>query len=304
MTTRSFAILSALLFSVTAAVAGETTLIPSQGTQLTGLRAGHTFNVTLHQSDDLGRNGVQVTLDERLTPYLRAEVHDGILRLGFEELPKELENSSNWSCPATAEVTLSRIDRLAVSGMASVHTDDTFSGTAAKIHASGMGRIDPMTIDVTGTSTSEIGLSGMGQIDLTLRNLAEETKVDASGMSRLRLTLDTKSKKTRIDASGRGQIDLTLPETAAMNIQASGTASISVAGKTDRLEAAASGGACLKLGDLSAAEAECSASGMGSIVCRVTEGIDASASGGTRYKCSPTGKSGRPPTPRRWATSN
>lgn len=279
MITKPFILLGTLLFSMTAALAGEKTVTPSQGVRLTGLRASHTFKVTLHQSDDASRNGVRITLDERLEPYLKAEVSGGILRLGFEELPKELQNTEKWSCPATAEVTLSRIDRLAVSGMASIHTDDTFSGTASQIDASGMGRIDPITIAVTGNGTPEIGVSGMGRIDVTLRNPVAGMGIDASGMSRLRLTHDAKSNNTKINASGKGEVDLTLQETGSMTLHASGMATITASGQTERLEARSSGQARLELGDLNSAEVDCNASGMSHIVCRVTESIDASASG-------------------------
>lgn len=279
MITKPFILLGALLFSMTTALAGEKTVTPSQGVRLTGLRASHTFKVTLYQSDDARRNGVRITLDERLEPYLVATVSGGILRLGFEELPKELRNTDKWSCPATAEVTLSRINRLAASGMASVHTDDTFSGTASQINASGMGQIDPITIAVTGNGTPEIGVSGMGRIDVTLRNPVARMKIDASGMSRLRLTHDAKSDDTKINASGKGEIDLTLQETGSMTLHASGMATITADGQTERLEAATSGQARLELGDMTIVEADCEAIGMSSIVCRVTQGIDASASG-------------------------
>ena len=284
MRTKPFVLLGTLLFSMTAALAGEKTVTPSQGVRLTGLQAGHCFKVTLHQSDDTDRNGVRITLDERLEPYLKAEVSGGMLRLGFEELPKVLQNTENWSCPATAEVTLARIDRLSVSGKASVHTDDTFSGTASQIEASGMGHISPITIAVTGKGTPEIDVSGMGHIDATLRNEVAGMKIDASGMGRLRLTHDAQSSDTKIDASGQSKIDLTLQETGSMDIDASGMASVTASGKTDRLEATTSGQTRLEFGDLSSTEADCTASGMSHMVCRVTKGIDAAASGSSSIR--------------------
>ncbi|MDE5944978.1 MAG: DUF2807 domain-containing protein [Rikenella sp.] len=280
MRTSIFLLLSTALFWTQPAAAGDQkTLAPIQGEQLRGIRASHTFSITLHRSDDASRNGVSLTIDERLEPYLKASVSGGILRLGFEELPKELQNTANWSCPATADVTLSRLDRIDLSGMASVRTSDTFSGTAPQIDLSGMSRVEALTISVVGGGKPDIDVSGMSRIDLTLRNPMSGVEVDASGMSHVRLTLDGKVDATKIDISGKSRVDLSVSETAAMEIEASGLSTVSASGKADRLEAEVSGNSNLDLGNLTVAEADCEATGMSSIVCRVTQGIDASASG-------------------------
>lgn len=280
MRTSIFLLLSTFLFLAAPAVAGgQKTLAPIQGERLSGIRASHAFSITLHRSDEASRNGVRLTIDERLEPYLKASVSGGILRLGFEELPQELQNTANWSCPATADVTLSRLDRIDLSGMASVRTSDTFEGSRPNIDLSGMSRVEALTLSVVGGGKAEIDVSGMSRVDLTLRNPMSGVEVDASGMSHVRLTLDGKVDDTEIDISGKSRIDLSVSETAEMEIDASGMSAVSASGKADRLEAEVSGNSHLDLGDLTVAEADCEATGASSIVCRVTQGITASASG-------------------------
>ncbi|WP_298063813.1 DUF2807 domain-containing protein [uncultured Rikenella sp.] len=255
----------ALALSIPVAFAGETTLTSAQGLAIRGLHAGHTFAVTLRQSANTAENGVEVTIDERLKPYLKVTLQKGILYLGFDDLPHELQNADKWCRPAIAEVTLSCIDRLTASGLASITPVGTFSGAATAIKTSDASKIGPITIQVTGTDATEATVSGMSRIEnLTLKN-ARAVEASASGSSNLKLDCDA---------------------IRSLRIVASGMSSATVAGSAETVTSKASGGSHLNLEKLKAEKVSCETSGMSSITCYSTSSLDVSSSGGSsvRYR--------------------
>lgn len=294
---------AALALSVPAALAGETTLTSSQGIPINGLQAGHTFAVSLRQSDNPAQNGVKVTIDERLKPYLEITLRSGILSLGFNDLPRELQNTSNWSCPATAEVTLSHINRLTASGMASIRPEGAFSGTASQIEASGMGKIEPITINVTGTNDTEVSVSGMSTADLTLKGAkgaavkvsgssaltldcggVPELRIDVGGMSSANVKGGAPSMNA--ECSGSSKLILECGAIRSLDASTSGMASITASGNADKVDAEASGSSHINLKELKAKDATCETSGMSGITVWITGSLDADASGSSsiRYR--------------------
>lgn len=302
------ALCAALALSIPATLAGKTTLTSAQGLPINGLQAGSTFQVTLRQSDNAARNGVKVTIDERLKPYLEVTLRSGILTLGFQDLPRNLQDASNWLCPATAEVILSRIDRLGASGLSNIKPEGSFSGAAAEIKASGSSRIGPLTIAVTGGDANEVKVSGLSQIEsLTLKN-ARTAEVTASGSSRLAVdcgavsslgievsgmsnaTVKGGAPSTVATVSGSAGLRLDCGAIRSLNITASGMASSSAAGSAESVTAEASGSSHINLKELKAQRVKCETSGMSGITCCPTVSLDASASGSSsvRYRAGGT----------------
>lgn len=297
------ALCAALTLTIPAALAGPTTLTSAQGLSINGLHAGHTFAVTLRQSDNKAQNSVKVTIDERLKPYLVVTVNSGILTLGFEDIPRNLQNTSKWSCPATAEVTLSRIDRLIVSGMASVKPEGAFSGSAEQVKASGMGKIGAITIAVTGSHTSDINVSGMSNANITLRG-GKGASVRVSGQSKLALdcgavqslgieaggmsnaTVKGGAPTMESKCSGQSKLSLDCGTIRSLTAITSGMASATVTGTAESVTAEASGNSHINLKELKAQRVKCETSGMSGISCYPTVSLDASASGNSsvRYR--------------------
>lgn len=293
----------ALGLSISTALAASTTLKSAQGLAIHGLDAGHTFTVTLRQSTSQKQNGVTVTIDERLKPYLEVTLREGILHLGFDDLPRELQSSDKWCCPATAEVTLSSIDRLSTSGLASVKPQGSFSGAAREFSASGSSRIDPITVAVTGNHDTEVELSGLSTITLTLQG-ANSAEIDVSGNSSLTLDcgsvqeldidvsgLSSASIKgnatvVQTDCGGNSKLTLECGATRTLTASTSGLSSATISGSADRLETEASGNSQLNTQKLKTKAAVCDASGMSSISVWITESLNASASGNSsiRYR--------------------
>lgn len=297
------ALCAALTLSLPAALAGPTTLTSSQGLAINGLHAGSTFAVTLRQSDNTAQNSIKVTIDERLKPYLEVTVSGGILKLGFRDLPRELQKTNKWSCPATAEVTLSRVDRLIVSGMASVKPEGAFSGSAEQVKASGMGKIGAITIALTGSHTSDISVSGMSNANITLRG-GKGASVRVSGQSKLALdcgavqSLDIEARgmsnatvkggapTMETECSGQSKLSLDCGTIRSLTASTSGMASATVTGTAESVTAEASGNSHINLKELKAQRVKCETSGMSGISCYPTVSLDASASGNSsvRYR--------------------
>lgn len=297
------ALCAALTLTIPAALAGPTSLTSAQGLTINGLQAGSTFAVTLRQSDNKAQNSVKVTIDERLKPYLVVTVSGGILKLGFEDLPRNLQNSSKWSCPATAEVTLSRVDRLIVSGMASIRPEGAFSGSAGQLKASGMSKIGPITIAVTGSQTSDINVSGMSKADITLQGgngaalrisgqakisldcgTVQSLGIEASGMSSATVKGGAPTMETK--CSGQSKLSLDCGTIRSLTAITSGMASATVTGTAESVTAEASGNSRIDLKELKAQRVKCETSGMSGISCYPTVSLAASASGNSsvRYR--------------------
>lgn len=303
MTRQLTTLFAAAALSLGTALAGETTLTSAQGIAINGLSAGHTFGVTVRQSSDASRNGVKVTIDERLKPYLEVTVRGGILSIGFRDLPRSLQDAGKWCRPATAEVTLSRIDRLTASGLSSVKAEGTFTGAASRIEASGMGKIGPIDITVTGSQPTEIEVSGLSAIDLTLKG-AKGITADAGGSSRLTLDcgavpslgieIDGMSSanvkggapNTIAEADGSSKLSLECGAIRSLNASTSGMSSITASGSADQVTAEADGSSHINLKELKAKSVLAETSGMSGITAWITESLDASADGSStvRYR--------------------
>lgn len=298
---------AALALTIPAALAGETTLTSSQGLAIRGLHAGHTFAVTLRQSANTAENGVKVTIDERLKPYLEVRLEKGILKLDFIDLPRDLQDAGKWSRPATAEVTLSRIDRLTSSGLSSVKAEGTFTGAATRIEASGISKIGPLDLTVTGTQATQIESSGMSSIDLILRN-AQGISAEAGGNSHLTLdcgaipaldieidgmssaTVKGGAPSTKAECDGSSKLSLDCGAIRSLDASTSGMSSMIISGSADNVTAEADGSSHINLKELKTKNVTAETSGMSGITAWVTESLDADASGSSSIRYRADGK--------------
>lgn len=295
--------LCALALTISASLAGETTLTSLQGLPICGLHASHSFAVTLRQSTRIAENGVKITIDERLEPYLEVALRESILYLGFKELPRELRVFDEWCRPAVAEVTLSRLDRLAVSGFASVKPVGAFSGAAALIETSGFSKIDPIVIRVAGNEDSEINLSGISSADITLKG-AKGADIKVIGKSTLTLdcgtvrdlginigsissaTVKGGALSMKVECSGSSKLSLDCGAIRSFDISTFGVSSVIASGSADKVDAESGGNSKIDLKNLKAKDVVCKASGVSGITVWTTGSLDAHVSGNSaiRYR--------------------
>lgn len=254
------ALCAGLVLSLGVVSAATQTRVTVQSKSLCGLHAGSTFTVTLRQNSDPAAAKAIITIDPRLEPYLERKIEDGVLTLGFKDLPRELQSAGKWSCPATAEVTVTGLKHLSTSGLANVKAEGSFSGRIDQISSSGNSRIGALDLTVPHDASFKIETSGLSSVSLTLH-----------GGSRL-----------NAEASGNSNQQLDFGSLESLEGSTSGLSHITATGSAQRVEAEASGNSGQSLVGVKAASVECSTSGLSKITCHPTRSLKAEASGNSR----------------------
>lgn len=111
---------AAALYGCTAFAQNGTTSKTIETGHLRGVAAHSGFDVTLKQGPS---SSAVISVDSRLQPYLRATVSDGVLSLGFDNLPRELQRVKGRK----AEVTVTSLEKLNVNSGAYVHGTGNFT---------------------------------------------------------------------------------------------------------------------------------------------------------------------------------
>lgn len=113
----------------TAAAQSDTTVTKRTITagHLRGVSAHSGFNVTLRQGT---KSGATVSVSPELQPYLRVSVDDGILRLGFDNLPRGLQFKR---LIRKADVTVTSLEELSVHSGSRITGEGPVSGASSDI---------------------------------------------------------------------------------------------------------------------------------------------------------------------------
>ena len=154
------ALCAAVALSAPALAQNNTSTQAIEISRLRGINAYAGFDVTVTQGTS---SKAVITVDGRLKPYLRATVEDGVLSLGFSNLPRDLQRIKERK----AEVTVGSLEKL-----------DAHSG--AKITGSGSFTANECEIDV------HSGALVTG-IDIT----AKEVEIDVHSGARATVTGST-----------------------------------------------------------------------------------------------------------------
>lgn len=238
MLKRLFLSIGALLAGSLPVVAQQQTIVPKviETGHLRGIEARQGFTITLQQQ---ATSGATIVVDSRLQPYLRAEVRDGVLFLGFNELPRELQNKNLLR---RADVTVTTLEKL------KIHS-------GAKVIGSG-------------------NFTAPDDCDIELHSGARAEGIDLA------------AKEVEIDLGSGAQMSRSRMTATEVEVDVSSGAEISLNGTTERLKAKAQSGSTANLSELEAADVKVLASSGGSLRCRITRSLDASASSGgsIRYR--------------------
>lgn len=180
--------LKQLLFSLGAILAGSlpvsaqtTDTAPKviQTGHLRGIETRQGFAVSLRPG---AISGATIVVDSRLQPYLRVEVREGILHLGFNDIPHDLQRKN---LTRKAEVTVSTLEKL------KVHSGSTVTGSG---NFTSPGECD---IDIHSGARIE-------GIDLAAR----EIEIDVhSGADILRSRMTTQEIEIEVHSGAKAAID-------------------------------------------------------------------------------------------------
>lgn len=255
-----------------------------EGQTISGLSVGHAFDVTIKQGS---KTGVQLEIDSRMAEYLVCDLSGGHLRLGFRDLPRELQQSNWWKTNPKATITVSSLDRLEVNGAAQVHPEGSFKSKNTMIDLSGASKVGSLTLSSTGNS--RIKCSGASQLNGLNLTSTENCKIEASGASHLR-DLQLKGMiDCAADVSGASHVSVN-GQWANFNGEASGASRLTASGSADVANISVSGAAHASCEGMETNRVKAWASGSGSVRCWANNRIDATASGSgsVRYKGNPS----------------
>lgn len=167
--------------------------------KLRGVKIYGGFDVTLKQGVV---SSAVISVSSKLQPYLVAEVKNGILVLGLENMPDELQNES-WREKSLrkAEITITSFDQIHASSLTSINCVGEFStDDVCEITVSSLAKVYGINLTAKGikieaSSLSEVVISGT--VDNVVVNASSKASVDLS---------ELKAKNVRANASSMSEI--------------------------------------------------------------------------------------------------
>lgn len=234
-----------------------------------GLDISSFFTVTVVKGS---REKVNITIDDELEPFLVAKVYGNTLHLGLDtdRMPSKLRNNTG-NRTLKAEITMSSLVKLDVSGAAKFTTDDTFTEREFEGDFSGASNVKCFVIVA---SNADFDISGASDILMTVN--ADKADYDISGASNVDISGDTKV----LEAEVSGAASLRLKGTFnTVDVDCSGASKCTLKGKTDVGVYGASGASKVDAEDLVARDVDVDASGASGIYANVTESISVELSG-------------------------
>lgn len=184
-------------------------------TTFSKLNVGGAFNVYLNQSDE---TSLVVEADENLMENIKTEVNGDELRISSKNIKNAKALNIYLSSP--------KIERLKISGAATLEGENTLTADDLEIIASGASEVELM-LDVDELETRASGASS-----LTLSGSARYHEINASGASEVE-AYDLVTNITDAKASGAAQ--LRINATKEVTSSKSGAGSISVTGNPERI---------------------------------------------------------------------
>jgi len=243
----------------------------------TGLNVSSVYNVELTRDS---RYAVRVEAPDFLMPYLLVEVRDGSLRLGLQELPRDVRRrfeNANYDLRAT--VSMPELRELKMSGASKLVACGEFSTRREfELKLSGATQVRDLSIKAP---EADIECSGASKLYLT----GSFTKLDAalSGSAAGKLTADAREADLELSGAAKLSVAGTLGQ---VELEAGGAANYTQEGAITSLAAEANGAARITTSEASAATARVRLSGAAKAIIDVREELSASLSGAAslRYR--------------------
>jgi carbon monoxide dehydrogenase subunit G len=176
-----------------------------------------------------------VEADENILPYIRTDVEEGRLFIGFRR-----GVSVSTSSPIRFTLMVRELDELDLSGSGKIRTGPV-RGEDFRIHLSGSGEIRMDTLDA---ATLKADISGSG--DMELPGKVDRQEIHISGSGRFHAP-DLDSQSADITVSGSG--DATLRARTSLSARISGSGSVEYYGNPSVTKKVSGSGSVRHLGD-------------------------------------------------------
>lgn len=159
--------------------------------------------------------GLTIEMEDNLLPYMKSEVVNGILRIGFE--PDDVLSSFRPTKPIKFHIRVKELDSIQVSGAVNVSMDGlTTSQMETQVSGAGTIRIENLQAD---TFTADLS----GATTVTLSGKVDEQKIEMSGSSNYRAE-NLQSNTTRVNSSGASNVRLYVMD--ELNLVLSGSSEV------------------------------------------------------------------------------
>jgi len=138
----------------------------------TGIDASSLFEITVTKGNT---ESLEIEAGDNVLPYVRSEVHDGVLHLFLDE-NYQLESIFGLK----AFIVMKNLDNVSLSGACKLTASDTFTSDKFKADCSG---ISNMTVNV---NTGQLSVETSGGCNIAINaNVTGDAKLNASGISKL-----------------------------------------------------------------------------------------------------------------------
>lgn len=228
------------------------------------------FSVTIFKG---GKEKVDIVIDDELEPYLVAKVTGNTLRLGLDThaMPERLRRNMGERT-LKAEVVMSSLTKLEVSGAAKVTSDDTFNVMSFEGDFSGAAKIESLYLSA---SDADFDISGATKANISLDKVAK-ADMEISGASSVRLEGAIKILEAEVSGAANFKANGSFSE---ISVDCSGASKSTVKGTTSNAKYDASGASKIDAESMTAKFVEVDASGASSIECNVKERLVVELSG-------------------------
>lgn len=235
-----------------------------------GLAISNTFDVTVVKSDTYS---VNIAVAGEYAPYLDVKVINGILNIGFKDLPRKLSATGYIKSDAVARISMPSLERLSLSGATKFNCEDAFDIGNADFQLVVSGASEVKRVEVYGTD-ADIDVSGASRANIAGDFVNIEMTL--SGTARAALTSD--AEELSVIASGTSVADIE-GEFTDVDFDTSGVANITVKGKAVKMEVESSGTSSVDALNMPVNSADVEISGASVCKAHVLEELEAECSG-------------------------
>lgn len=232
-----------------------------------GIRAGNRFEVDVEKSQYCA---LELTFPSELEEYVIAEVKSGelILTINMEKAPRNIRrefNNGDWKL--YAKVSCPEIERIRLSGAASMLLRDKFETSYLDIRTSGASSLNAAFRAVKGL---KIKASGASHIEMELSGNIDISDIKCSGASNL-YVMGGDYNACVVDNSGASDIDMEEVSMENLRVSLSGASTFYADGTADILDVNVSGASSFKAPSLIVKEARVEASGVSEVSLHAEE---------------------------------
>lgn len=178
---------------------------------------------------------LSIEADDNILPYIRSDVENGILMIGFRR-----GVSISTSSPIRYTLTVKELDELEVSGSGKTRTGPLRSQDF-RAHLSGSGEI---RMDELDAATLRADISGSGNMEIPGKISRQEIHISGSGRY---YAADLESQSADVSVSGSG--DCTLRVDQSLSAHISGSGSVEYYGNPSVTKRVSGSGRVHRLGD-------------------------------------------------------